>query len=198
MNAGGTMQTPRILIVYGTRYGQTAKIAERIGATLAAIAEVTVADSAHPSADIDPEHYDGVLVGGSLIGRGHQRSIKRYVMRHLARLNAMPSGFFSVSGSAASKEPQGQADARREMQRFLTETRWEPDLMTTFGAAIKYTKYSWLIRLVLREICRRNGGPTDTSRDHELTDWEAVSAFAKHFTRVVSPAPEVMATAVQR
>jgi menaquinone-dependent protoporphyrinogen oxidase len=157
--------------------------------------DVTVANVDTPSADIEPERYDAVLVGGSLMVGRHQRSIKRYVMRHLERLNTMPTGFFSLSGSAASAEPQGQADARTAMQRFLTETRWDPDMMTTVAGAIMYTKYSWLTRLVLREICRRAGGPTDTSRDHELTDWAQVSAFATRFAHVVSPVapPRVLA-----
>jgi menaquinone-dependent protoporphyrinogen oxidase len=30
----------------------------------------------------------------------------------------------------------------------------------------------------LRRIARKEGGPTDTSRDHELTDWAAVAALA--------------------
>jgi menaquinone-dependent protoporphyrinogen oxidase len=29
---------------------------------------------------------------------------------------------------------------------------------------------------------RSAGGDTDTSRDHEYTDWEAVSAFADRFS----------------
>ena len=184
------MRTRRVLILYGTRYGHTAKIAEHMRATLAAAGlDVTVANADKPSSDIEPEHYDGIVIGGSLITGHHQRSIKRYVMRHLERLNTMPSAFVSVSGSAASDDPKGQGDARAAMQRFLTETRWDPDMMTPVAGAIMYTKYPWLTRWVLREICRRSGGPTDTSKDHELTDWAAVSEFAKRFSFIVAPAP---------
>jgi menaquinone-dependent protoporphyrinogen oxidase len=182
------MRTRRILIVFATHHGQTARVAEHMRAKFAdAGFDVTVANVDMSSVDIEPEQYDAVLVGGSLMVGRHQRSIKRYVTRHLERLNAMPSAFFSLSGSAASADPQGQADARTAMQRFLTETRWDPDMMTTVAGAIMYTKYGWLTRMILREICRRAGGPTDTSRDHELTDWAQVSAFAIRFAHVVSP-----------
>ena len=30
----------------------------------------------------------------------------------------------------------------------------------------------------MRMIVRREGGPTDASRDYEYTDWDAVDAFA--------------------
>ena len=99
----------------------------------------------------------------------------------------MPSAFFSVSASAASAEPRGPAEARTAMQRFLTETRWDPDMMTTIAGAMAYTKYPLLLRWVLREISRRAGGPTDMSKDHELTDWAQVAEFAHHFGHVVAP-----------
>jgi menaquinone-dependent protoporphyrinogen oxidase len=182
------MRTRRILIVYGTRYGQTAKVAEHMRAILTADGfDVTVADAAAPSTDPDLAHFDGVLVGGSVIRGRHQRAIRRFVIRHLARLNVLPSAFFSVSGSAGSAEPRGPADARAALQRFLTETHWDPDMMTTVAGAIAYTKYPLLLRWVLREISRRAGGPTDMSRDHELTDWEQVAEFAHRFGHIVAP-----------
>ena len=184
------MRTHRILIVYGTRYGQTAKVAEHMRSTLASEGfDVTVADARGPLDNVDPMHFDGVIVGGSLIYGHHQRSIRRFVAGRLARLNAMPSAFFSVSGSAASSNPRGPADARAAMQRFLTETHWDPDMMTTVAGAMAFTKYPLFMRWVLRSISRRSGGPTDTSRDHEFTDWGQVAAFAHRFGRVVAPAP---------
>jgi menaquinone-dependent protoporphyrinogen oxidase len=184
------MRTRRILIIYGTRYGQTAKIAEHLRATLADDGfDVTVADAAAAHTNVDPELYDGILVGGSLIGGHHQRSIHRFVVHHVSRLNAMPSAFFSVSGAAASSEPRGPADARAAIQRFLKDTRWDPDMVAPIAGAMAYTRYPLLMRWVLREISRRSGGPTDTSRDHEFTDWEQVTAFAHRFGRVLAPVP---------
>lgn len=186
------MQTRRILIIYGTRYGQTAKIADHMDRVLSGDGfEVTTCDAATPKTDVDPEHYDGVLVGGSLISGHHQRSITRWVTRHRTRLNAMPAGFFSVSGSAASADARGQTDARIAMEKFLKETHWEPDMMMAIGGAMAFTKYSFLLRWVMREISRRAGGPTDTSKDHELTDWDQVTAFAHRFGHVVAPTPLV-------
>jgi menaquinone-dependent protoporphyrinogen oxidase len=182
------MRTRRILIIYGTRYGQTAKVAEHMRTALAADGfDVTVADAAVASPDINPERYDGVLVGGSLIRGHHQRAIRRFIIRHLHRLTVMPSAFFSVSGSAASAEARGQTDARAAVQRFLTETHWDPDMMTTVAGAMAFTKYPLLLRWVLREISRRAGGPTDMSKDHEFTDWAQVADFAHRFGHVVAP-----------
>ena len=54
------MRTRRSLIIYGTRYGQTAKVAEHMRAALARDGlDVVVANAGSPATDVDPEH-DGV------------------------------------------------------------------------------------------------------------------------------------------
>jgi menaquinone-dependent protoporphyrinogen IX oxidase len=35
--------------------------------------------------------------------------------------------------------------------------------------------------VLIRVIAGHNGGPTDMSHDHELTDWDAVVGFARNF-----------------
>ncbi|HEU4641969.1 MAG TPA: flavodoxin domain-containing protein, partial [Gemmatimonadaceae bacterium] len=95
----------RILIVYGTRYGQTAKVAGRIADLLTSAGDTVVvenADDLQPM--LVPRNFDGVIVGGSIIYGHHQRSVRRFVRTHRDELNAMPSAFFSVSGSAASRD----------------------------------------------------------------------------------------------
>jgi menaquinone-dependent protoporphyrinogen oxidase len=34
---------------------------------------------------------------------------------------------------------------------------------------------------MIKMISRRTGGPTDTSRDYDFTDWSAVAEFARQF-----------------
>jgi len=43
-------------------------------------------------------------------------------------------------------------------------------------------------------ITRRNGGPTDTSRDYDFTDWSAVTQFARQFAGLLPGARERMPT----
>ena len=40
-------------------------------------------------------------------------------------------------------------------------------------------------RRVMRWISRREGRDTDTSHDHEYTNWDAVARFADEFARVL-------------
>jgi menaquinone-dependent protoporphyrinogen oxidase len=108
------MHARRILILYGTRYGQTAKIASRIADLLEANGDVvTRVDAREPLHDIALDAYDGVIIGASIIRGRHQRSVEDFVANHYMMLNEMPSAFLSVSGSAASPDERGRADARR-------------------------------------------------------------------------------------
>ena len=177
-----------ILIVYGTSYGHTATIAARMLRILAADGmNVTLSDVKSLPADFDPGQFTAIIVGASIVTGKHQRSIERFVRRHLETLNRIPTAFFSVSGSASSTDPQQQADAREMMERFLTGTGWHPDLETTVAGAILFTKYSWFTRWIMKRILRQKGGPTDTTRDHVFTDWKHVEEFARHFAHVADP-----------
>ena len=50
--------------------------------------------------------------------------------------------------------------------------------MACFPGKLAYTQYGFVKRWFMRRIAEREGGPTDTSRDHDLTDWPAVREFA--------------------
>jgi menaquinone-dependent protoporphyrinogen oxidase len=194
------MSRHRILIVYGTRHGQTATIAARLEQVLVAQRlAVAVFNVDELPRDFMIDRFDGVLIGASVIAGKHQRAVRRFVIRNIETLNRLPSAFYSVSGSAASPDLHRQADARRVMEGFLTETGWRPDVETTLAGALAYTRYSPLMRWLLKQIARREGAPTDTSRDHEFTDWNHVEEFAKRFGHVVAPvtfeAPDALAGA---
>ena len=189
------MSSHRVLVVYGTKYGQTAKIAGRIAEHLTLAGErVTLMNTEAPLAGLSLESFDAVVVGASIIGGKHRPSVRQFIERYRDTLNCMPCAFFSVSGSAASSDAHGRAEARRMLDEFLRETVWEPELTVTFGGAMAFTKYNIVLRWFMKRISRRAGGPTDTSRDHDLTDWTQVQRFADAFRAtlpVLREAPEM-------
>jgi menaquinone-dependent protoporphyrinogen oxidase len=191
--------THHILIVYGSRYGQTAKIASHLEDVLVSDGlNVTLVNADTMTRAIDVAEYDAIVVGSSVIGGKHRRSVARFVRRNVERLNRVPTAFFSVSGSAGSADPHRQDEARGVMEQFLTDAAWNPDLKTTFAGALLYTRYSLILRWVMKRIARKEGAPTDTTRDHEMTDWERVGDFAHRFARIVSPVPAAGAAMASR
>lgn len=176
------MTSHRLLVIYGTKYGQAAKIASRIAEHLTVAGKrVTLVNADEPPPMLSPAAFDGIIVGSSVISGKHRASVRRFVEQHRDTLNTMPCAFFSVSGSAASSDQRGRAEARRMLDEFLRETEWEPELTVTFGGAMAFTKYNFVLRWFMKRISRRAGGPTDTTRDHELTDWTQVRRFSEAY-----------------
>ena len=89
------------------------------------------------------------------------------------------ASFVSVSG--ASITPAGQHQAEDYVAHFQDQTRWTPDQCELVAGAVRYTKYNWLLRFVMRRISKSKGLETDTSRDYEYTNWDAVDRFARSF-----------------
>lgn len=187
------MSTGRILIVYGTTYGQTAKIAERMRQMLIARDfETTLVRGDELPAGFSAAGWDGVIVGASVIGGRHQRYVERFILAHRDELAFTVSAFFSVSGSAGSPTAAGRTDAQRLLDDLLRRTGWRPAITACIAGAITYTKYGFIMRWVMKRISRKNGGSTDTSRDHEYTDWAQVERFAASVAAAVAQRPELV------
>jgi menaquinone-dependent protoporphyrinogen oxidase len=50
-----------------------------------------------------------------------------------------------------------------------------------------YTKYNFLIRFVMKRIARQAGASTDTSHDHDYTDWEGLDRILDELGSNVPP-----------
>lgn len=185
-----------LLIVYGTTAGQTAKIAHLMAEIAAEHGvAVDVYDGRELPASFSIGEYDGVLVGASVHQRSrYQPCIRAFVKRHRATLERLPSAFFSVCLWAHSRSPRGQKHVNRYLDRFFRETGWRPRTVASFAGAYAYSRYGFATRLILRAIAWRRGGPTDTSRDHEFTDWQQVRQFAKEFVATLSASPVLAAS----
>lgn len=187
-------------MVYGTNEGHTKKIADRIGSWIEeAGGQAELFDSS--SLDIEPnlEGFDAYILAGSLHQARHQAGLTEFARDHRVRLNAQPTAFLSVSLSAVNKDEKHTADCQKCIDAFLTETGLKPLRTTPVAGALLYTKYDFLTKQFMRMICLKEGGDTDTSRDFEYTDWEALKAFTEEFLALAAAAsPTKMKAAVGR
>jgi menaquinone-dependent protoporphyrinogen oxidase len=178
----------KVLILFSSFDGQTAQIAERVGAHLArsghAVSVVPLGD--HDMAALVARH-DAVIVAGAVHYGHHARALEEAVRAHRAALEARPNAFFSVS-MAAARPGKGAAEAQAYVADFVERTGWQPRATATFAGALRYSRYNLFVRFMMRLISGTAGGDTDTSRDHEYTDWAAVERFARELVRQLEPA----------
>jgi menaquinone-dependent protoporphyrinogen oxidase len=177
----------KILVVYGTAYGQTQRIAQRIVDQLTVRGHrVCLYKGDDLPSNLLVDEYDAFVMAASIIRGRHQRYIREFVRRHAVRLNAVPSAFVSVSGAA-----QGSlAQAREYIDVFLQQTGWHPRFAASFAGAMAYTQYGPVLRWITKIVSRRRGGPTDTTRDHDFTDWDAVDRFAERLAKALPQSPK--------
>jgi menaquinone-dependent protoporphyrinogen oxidase len=185
---GGTRMA-RILVVYGTREGQTARIAARIAERMRSAGHEV---DAYNLAEVHPhprvEGYDAVLVGASVHSGGFEKEVRRWVGDHADQLSSRRNAFFTVSLSAVTHDETHDKQIADVVDYFVEHTDWRPMRVVNFAGALQYSKYNWFLKRIMRRIVRKEAGEryTDMTHDYDLTRWEAVDVFADEFAQTVA------------
>jgi menaquinone-dependent protoporphyrinogen oxidase len=182
----------KVLLVYGSGEGQTAKIARHIASLFREEGlEVDLIRGDEIIGAFSIKGYAGILVAASIHEGKHQKYIVKFVKDYLPELAGKPSAFISISVSAAAKVPKLKELANGYFDTFVKETGWKPQKYALVGGALQYTKYSLFKKIMLRLVTRNSLGPTNIRRDYEFTDWGQVEQFSKEvlesFKRVAIP-----------
>ena len=179
------MTARKILIVYASQYGQTAKIAGRIGNIIRPDYPVEVKAVEQIDASFHPAQYAGAIVAGAVYYDKHPRALRDFVRAHAIFLATVPSAFVSVSGAAGAPTEEGRALAKGYVERFTAEASWSPRMIETFAGSVTYSRYGLITKWIMRRLAKKRGRDYDTSRDYEYTNWEAVEEFAQRFLAMV-------------
>lgn len=178
----------RILVLYGTTDGHTAKIARVLGRTLeSAGCSVDVVDARSSRPGPTPDLYSAVIVAASVHEGRYQRAVTQWVYTHAEALNTRPTAFLSVCLGILENNPHTHADLDRILHRFLFQTGWHAPLRKFVAGATPFTRYGFLKRWIMKGIVKRALGSVDTTRDTEYTDWEDLRSFGREFALLTAP-----------
>lgn len=185
-----------VLIVYATHEGHTRDVAERLAFTLGKEGlEVTVHDLA--AGPIDPMRFDRVVMASSVqLGRHSRRAVK-FARTHRHALAAKDAIFISVCGAIAAAEhaedpllcEQYAREAKQAVDLFIADTGWTPHHVEFVAGAFLYRQYNWLTRLIMKRIAKNEGLSTDTSKNHDYTNWAAIDRLATELGSEAPPSP---------
>jgi len=167
-----------VAILYATVEGQTGKIASH----LARLAEdhghqVVLADLAQPGFAL-PGGFDGAFLCAPIHLGSYPPAFFRFIENWKAELIGIPTALVTVSLAIASKNADEQAEARDYPKLLAQRTGGVADWTHHAAGALKYLEYDFFKRWILRRISQKEGGPVDTSKDYELTNWAALEEFA--------------------
>lgn len=178
----------RVGVFYATKEGHAHKVAERVGA---ALAERTLDIAVHNVNDVDASavltRSDAAVIVGSVHLGKHEPQLVAFVKAHRLQLDAIPAAFLSVCGEQAGAEQGSTPEARAksaanvsaQLQTFIDATGWHPRHVRPVAGAFAFTHYNALVRWVMKRIAKREGLPTDTSRDYDFTNWTALDDFSR-------------------
>lgn len=182
----------RILLVYGTTTGQTRKICDFLAHRLGEQAHrVELFDVDQPSGEPDLTAYDTVVVAAPVRMGKYRKSVVEFAARHKHALQARSAVMLSVSMGAANRmhPDEAHAEIAKWDAGFVLATGWQPAEIHHVAGALSYTKYDFVTRWIMKRIARSEGNATDTSVDHEYTDWADLARFAEHIAAAAGTPP---------
>ena len=175
----------RVLIVFASTHGHTAKVASRMETTIAAHGVEVSLREVGEAREPPPPDYDGVIAAASVHAGRYQAAILDWLKHHATGLNGMPTAFVSVCLAAADDTDEARAATREYIDDMQDDTGWTPTRSITVAGALQYREYDFVTRLVMRVLMKHGDHPTDVTRDYEYTDWDAVERFAGDFSELL-------------
>lgn len=171
-----------LLVLYGSNYGQTRKVAERIADVARGRGhEVSIVPGNAVPPDFDPAAFDAAFIGTSIEMDIHQRSVKKLVKEHRSAFARIPCAYFMVCLTAVSPKPEDRQKMDKYVDDFTGYTGLDPAAVGVFAGALRYPEYNLVRRFMVKLVARRLGANTDTGGEYEYTDWPAVNRFAEEF-----------------
>ena len=159
--------THRVLVVYATKYGATAGIAEKIGQVLR---ETGLAVDVQPAGRAgDPAAYQAVVLGSAVyIGRWRKEAAN-YLKAHEQALAQRPVWIFNSGplGEGDAAEQAGDLGFPKAL-RPIAERIHARDVAIFFGA-VDQAKLNPLERWMFKNVKSPTG---------DFRDWDAIAAWA--------------------
>jgi menaquinone-dependent protoporphyrinogen oxidase len=166
----------KILILYGTTEGQTAKICEFVAARLRAAGdEVTLVDVASPP-PVDTAGFQAAIIAASVHVGMYQKPVMEFARANAGWLTRTPSAFLSVSLSAAGSDAEELKSLATIAEGFKAHTGWTNADIHHVAGAFRFTEYDFFKRWLMRIIAWEKGVKVTAGQDFELTDWKALGA----------------------
>ncbi len=155
-----------ILVVYGTKTGCTARIAEKIAETLTQTgAAVHVAPASETP---DASEFDAIVVGSGVRAGNWHKQVKEWVAANAEALKARPTAFFTV-GLTMGVEPEKAEEVRAYTDSLTAETGVIPLDIGLFAGMNEPAGLSLPERLIIKMVKAPQG---------DFRDFEAVARWA--------------------
>jgi menaquinone-dependent protoporphyrinogen oxidase len=163
-----------VLVIYASKHGSTAVIAERIAATLRRSGIETDLQPVEAVRDVEP--YAAVVIGGAIYYGSWLKEAREFVHRHESALAARPVWLFAsgpLGVEVKDAEPQPKEFAEFEQRVAARDPR-------VFFGALDHSQLSFMERMVVKGV---------RAPDGDFRDWDAIEEWAESIAHTLQPAP---------
>jgi len=178
----------KALVVYGTRYGTAAEIAEEIARVIKEEGIEVDLVNARGIKDCDISPYDLVVVGSGIkIGKWTKKTLKFLKDNKFAIADKKVALF--VTCGAANDEKTVDEGWDKYLKKVASENlAGKPVDLGIFGSVYDPdAKHGLLFKLTNRSIKKElEKQGIDTSKRHDYRDWDAIRAWARGLTDILN------------
>lgn len=169
----------KVLLLHSSCEGQTKKILRYIEEELGEQYSCEYKDI-HLAPEIDFSLYDRVLIGASIRYGHFNKKLYQFIAHNLQQLSQEKVAFFCVN-LTARKPGKDTPENSAYIKKFLVKSPWHPKLMAVFAGALRYPRYNFFDRNMIKLIMTLTDGETDTTKEVEYTNWPKVTEFSLKF-----------------
>jgi menaquinone-dependent protoporphyrinogen oxidase len=178
----------RALVIYGTRWGGTVAIAEKIGETLKQQGfNAEVADAKKSPKNIDK--YDLVVVGSGLRADKWTKETMDFLQKNADVLRTKKTALFVSCQMADRTEVEVKEKAKNQyLQKTAEQFGLKPVSLGFFGGFLDFNQSHGLIVDVMvrvnRKSLKKNG--LDTTKVHDTRCWASIEAWTRELAAAAS------------
>ncbi len=169
-----------VLILHGSRFGQSTKIAQALADQLRGGGHEAELQALTRDSAPDPDRHGGLVLVTSVRYGYFDKNAYKFIARHRAWLESVPSLLVTVSLTARTPQKRDPA-VHSYTRKFLEKSGWAPHQVEVVAGALEYPRYHLLDRLAIQLIMTITKGPTDPTVTIEYTDWDQVGAAGARF-----------------
>lgn len=172
----------KALLLYSTIDGQTFAIISKVVLRMTEEAE----DIEHEVYDLwkmpelNLDDYSTIMMGAAIRYNKFDKPFLDFIKKNYQTLNDKKSAFFCVN-LTARKPGKDTPETNGYARRFLAKTPWKPDLKGVFAGSLRYPRYTWYDKILIKFIMWMDGEKQDLSKEYNYTNWQKVDEFAQQF-----------------
>ena len=168
----------KVLIAYGSRYGSTTEIAERMGENLSEAGHVVDVLNVHKEPGKSVSDYELVIVGSGIKIGQWTKEILAFLEQNEKELSDKEVAFFVSCAFILDPLKREEAWEKYLVQVAERYPLIEPKTLGLFGGVLDKKKYGFGIRLLLKAMAKElNIQDVDLNKPYDFRDWEQISEW---------------------